>query len=136
MPWIHQYARSRVILTSKALLLGFQHVSKRRSSRCTREVVFSGIQPTGIPHLGNYLGAIQSWVHLQDEALPSTQLIFSIVDLHAITVRQTAQQLRRWKRETLASLLAVGLNPDRCIIFYQSEVRRPDFQRPRPRGWR
>ena len=88
----------------------------------SQDIIFSGIQPTGVPHLGNYLGAIQQWVNLQNEAAPATRLIFSIVDLHAITVRQDAEQLRRWKRETLATLLAVGLDPERSTIFYQSDV--------------
>lgn len=91
-------------------------------------IIFSGIQPTGIPHLGNYLGALQQWVRLQNEAPPNTQFLFSIVDLHAITVNQDAQQLHRWKRQTLATLLAVGLDPERVIIFYQSSVWPPDLE--------
>ena len=87
------------------------------------KVVFSGIQPTGVPHLGNYLGALQQWTALQDEAPSSTDLIFSIVDLHAITVHQNTKHLRQWKRETLAALLAIGLDPERCTLFYQSAVR-------------
>ena len=88
----------------------------------TSDVIFSGIQPTGVPHLGNYLGALQPWARLQTEALPSTRLLYSIVDLHAITHVQDADQLRRWKRETLATLLAVGLDPERSTIFFQSSV--------------
>lgn len=84
--------------------------------------VFSGIQPTGIPHLGNYLGALRQWVGLQNSAPPSTKLIFCIVDLHAITQPQDVSNLRRWKKEMLTALLAIGLNPDRCIIFEQSRV--------------
>jgi tryptophanyl-tRNA synthetase len=86
------------------------------------KVVFSGIQPTGIPHLGNYLGALKQWKRLQDEAAPGSKLLYSIVDLHAITVPQQAAILRQQKREMLAALLAVGLDPDRSIIFYQSSV--------------
>lgn len=89
----------------------------------TPRVVFSGIQPTGIPHLGNYLGALRQWVRLQDEAAPSTTLLFSIVDLHAITVKQDPRALQQCRREMLASLLAVGLDPARCIIFAQSGVK-------------
>lgn len=59
---------------------------------------------------------------MQNEKLPSTQLLYSIVDLHALTVRQNPDQLRKWKRETLAALLAIGLDPERSIIFYQSRV--------------
>ena len=86
------------------------------------QVIFSGIQPTGVPHLGNYLGALQQWVKLQDSAAPFTKLIFSIVDLHAITMKHDPAQLRRWKRESLATLLAVGLDPKRSVLFYQSSV--------------
>ena len=94
-----------------------------RSSQTQSRVIFSGIQPTGVPHLGNYLGALQQWKILQDFEPPSTRLLFSIVDLHAITIGQNPDQLRRWSRETLATLLAVGLDPERSTIFYQSEVR-------------
>ena len=86
-------------------------------------VVFSGIQPTGVPHLGNYLGALRQWVKLQNDAKPRTKLLFSIVDLHALTVPQDAVQLRRWRTEAFATLLAVGLDPKQSTIFYQSAVR-------------
>lgn len=85
-------------------------------------VVFSGIQPTGVPHLGNYVGALRQWVNLQRDEQPSTKLIYSIVDLHAITVPQPPETLRQRKREVLAALLAIGLDPERCTIFYQSSV--------------
>lgn len=100
---------------------GFNRHSQRLCAT-KAHVIFSGIQPTGVPHLGNYLGALQQWARLQNEALPSTQLLYAIVDLHAITTNQDADQLRRWKRETLATLLAVGLDPERSTIFYQSAV--------------
>jgi tryptophanyl-tRNA synthetase len=89
----------------------------------SKRVIFSGIQPTGVPHLGNYLGALREWVKLQNEASPDTTLLFSIVDLHAITIKQDPLQLARWRKEMLASLLAVGLDPKRCIIFAQSSVK-------------
>lgn len=101
-------------------------LSSLRSS--SSHVIFSGIQPTGIPHLGNYLGALQQWVRLQNEALPNTKVLFSIVDLHAITVNQDAQQLQKWKRQTLATLLSVGLDPERAVIFYQSSVWLPGLR--------
>ena len=85
-------------------------------------VIFSGIQPTGLPHLGNYFGALQQWVKLQDSVSPKSKLYFSIVDLHAITSRQDPQTLRRWKIEALATLLATGLDPKKCTIFFQSDV--------------
>jgi len=86
------------------------------STTTPEPVIFSGIQPTGVPHLGNYLGALHQWVKLQNNAKPGAKLLFSIVDLHA---------LRRWRREAFATLLAVGLDPKRSTIFYQSAVRGP-----------
>ncbi|OBT78573.1 tryptophanyl-tRNA synthetase [Pseudogymnoascus sp. 05NY08] len=88
-----------------------------------RQVIFSGIQPTGIPHLGNYLGALKQWVDLQDSVPQETKLIYSVVDLHAITVPQDPQRLRQYKREVLATLLAIGIRPERSILFYQSSVQ-------------
>ena len=81
--------------------------------------VFSGIQPTGNLHLGNYLGAIRNWVRLQDTA----DCIFCVVDLHAITVAQDPASLHRGIREMTAALIAAGLDPERCILFPQSRVR-------------
>lgn len=87
------------------------------------KIIFSGIQPTGVPHLGNYLGALRQWVKLQDEADDNNaRLIYSLVDLHAITIRQDPAQLRQWKKESFAMLLAIGLDPERSTIFHQSDV--------------
>ncbi|MCJ1386779.1 Tryptophan--tRNA ligase, mitochondrial [Xylographa soralifera] len=98
-------------------------LSKPTSSEpLSQQVIFSGIQPTGVPHLGNYLGALQQWVQLQDQAAHNTKLIFSVVDLHALTVPQDKLQLQRWTIETIASLLAVGLDHNRSTIFCQSDV--------------
>jgi tryptophanyl-tRNA synthetase len=72
--------------------------------------------------LGNYLGALHPWVKLQQEAKEGTKLFFSVVDLHALTVPQEAAQLKNWRREAFATLLAVGLDPKRSTIFYQSSV--------------
>ncbi|KIW00704.1 tryptophan-tRNA ligase [Verruconis gallopava] len=87
-----------------------------------KRVIFSGIQPTGIPHLGNYFGALQRWVQQQNEADADTANIYSLVDLHAITVKQNPKQLRQWRKESLAVLLAVGLDPKKSTIFFQSHV--------------
>jgi tryptophanyl-tRNA synthetase len=93
------------------------------NAQVTKKVVFSGIQPTGIPHLGNYVGALQRWVQQQqDGADGNTTNIYSLVDLHAITVRQDPAQLRQWRQESLAVLLAVGLDPEKSTIFFQSHV--------------
>lgn len=98
------------------------HRGRYSSSQTADNVIFSGIQPTGVPHIGNYLGALRQWVQMQTMAEPSTAVVFSIVDLHAITMQQDAMQLRQKKRETLAALLAIGLDPQRVTIFHQSAV--------------
>lgn len=87
-----------------------------------RKIIFSGIQPTGVPHLGNYLGALRQWVKLQNELHKRHVLLYSIVDLHAITVKQDPKELAQWRKEMFASLMAVGLDPKRSIIFAQSDV--------------
>jgi tryptophanyl-tRNA synthetase len=79
--------------------------------------IFSGIQPSGTPHLGNYLGALKQWVAAQnDEAL------YSVVDLHALTLDMDPENLRRQTTESVAMLLAVGLDPEICTVFVQSHV--------------
>jgi tryptophanyl-tRNA synthetase len=85
-------------------------------------IVFSGIQPTGVPHLGNYLGALRPWVELQHNSHWQDRNNFCVVDLHAVTIRQDAETLLRWRKESFASLLAVGLDPKKSTIFYQSDV--------------
>ncbi|KAM9319615.1 tryptophan--tRNA ligase, mitochondrial [Gastrophryne carolinensis] len=81
--------------------------------------VFSGIQPTGIPHLGNYLGALQTWVRLQGEY---SSVLYSIVDLHSITVPQDPGALRASVLDMAACLLACGIDPERSCLFQQSQV--------------
>jgi tryptophanyl-tRNA synthetase len=83
-------------------------------------IIFSGIQPTGRKHLGNYIGAIRQYVEGQDRGDPA---IFCIVDLHAISVACDPAELRERLYDTTAILLAAGLDPDRCIFFRQSDVR-------------
>ncbi len=80
--------------------------------------VFSGVQPTGNLHLGNYLGAIKNWVEIQGQF----ECLYCIVDLHAVTVPQDPKELRSSTREVTAGLLAAGLDPSNCIIFNQSKV--------------
>jgi tryptophanyl-tRNA synthetase len=83
-------------------------------------VIFSGIQPTGRKHLGNYIGAIIHYVAGQDRGDPA---IFCVVDLHAITVPYEPRELRERTKDTAAVLLAAGLDPARCILFRQSDVQ-------------
>jgi len=82
--------------------------------------VFSGIQPTGILHLGNYLGAIQNWVQLQDE--PDYECLYCVVDYHAITVDYDAADLGPQTLGMARDLLACGIDPERSILFAQSQV--------------
>jgi tryptophanyl-tRNA synthetase len=80
--------------------------------------IFSGIQPTGNLHLGNYLGAIRNWVAMQHDY----ECIFCIVDLHALTLPQDPLELRQSTREVTAAYIAAGIDPEHCIIFNQSMV--------------
>src|SRR3974377_884744 len=101
----------------------------RRSSRKTgaawarplqmkfKELIFSGVQPTGNLHLGNYLGAIKRFVELQDRF----DCIYCVVDLHAITVWQEPSELPRAIREVTAAFLACGIDPKKQIIFHPSQ---------------
>ena len=82
--------------------------------------IFSGVQPTGNLHLGNYLGAIKNFVELQNDK--NNECIYCVVDLHSITVKQDPKILKKNIRETTATFLASGLNPDNSIIFNQSSV--------------
>ena len=83
-----------------------------------KNVIFSGVQPTGNLHLGNYLGAIRNWVALQNDF----DCIYCVVDLHAITVPQDPNALRTSIREVAACLIASGIDPDQAVLFNQSTV--------------
>ena len=80
--------------------------------------IFSGIQPSGVPTLGNYLGAVRNWVALQVDH----ECLFCVVDLHAITVWQEPAQLAAQTREMAAALLACGIDAERHVLFHQSAV--------------
>jgi tryptophanyl-tRNA synthetase len=82
----------------------------------TKKLIFSGIQPTGTFTLGNYLGAVKNWAPLQEEY----NCVYSIVDLHSITVRQDPVKLRKNSMEAYALLQACGLDPEKSILFFQS----------------
>ena len=139
--------RRHILFPCRSIADSAATVSKPRLTRR----IFSGIQPTGIPHLGNYLGALRPWVTLQNETAeapspakedgtdlsrPSPDSVsqvreaprskyvctFSVVDFHALTVNQDPRDLERWRRESFASLLAVGLDPLKSILFMQSDV--------------
>ena len=82
--------------------------------------IFSGVQPTGNLHLGNYLGAIKNFVDLNNDS--KNECIFCVVDLHAITVKQDPKELKNNIQETVATFIASGINPKKSIIFNQSSV--------------
>ncbi len=79
--------------------------------------VFSGVQPSGTMHLGNYLGALKQWVEVQ-----SPDAFYCVVDLHALTLQIEPEVLREKVADNVATLVAVGLDPDLCTIFVQSNV--------------
>ena len=85
-----------------------------------KKKIFSGVQPTGNLHLGNYLGAIKNFVKLNDDN--QNDCVFCVVDLHAITVSQDPKLLRNNIRETVATFIASGIDPKKSIIFNQSQV--------------
>ncbi|KAJ1965022.1 Tryptophan--tRNA ligase, mitochondrial [Dipsacomyces acuminosporus] len=88
--------------------------------------VFSGIQPTGVPQLGNYLGSIKNWVTLQNQANSSPgeqmELFYSVVDLHALTVPRDPKRLREETMEMAAAIVACGVDPEKSVLFRQSAV--------------
>lgn len=84
--------------------------------------IFSGIQPTGTPHLGNYLGAIQNWVNLQEEC---SSVLYSIMDMHSLTMPKEPAVLRQNILDTTAAILACGIDPKKCFLFRQSLVSAP-----------
>ena len=85
-----------------------------------KKKIFSGVQPTGNLHLGNYLGAIKNFVELNND--DNNDCIFCVVDLHAITVNQEPSELKNNIRETVATFIASGIDPKKSIIFNQSQV--------------
>lgn len=83
-----------------------------------KKIIYSGMQPSGYPSLGNYLGALRNWRSLQDEY----NCLFGIVNMHAITVRQNPAELRKKSKDLLMLYIAIGLEPEKNIIYYQSDV--------------
>ncbi|XP_048771621.2 tryptophan--tRNA ligase, mitochondrial-like [Ostrea edulis] len=119
--------RGTASLFRRTTLLNVIGTKKMTSKRRHREIVqdeemrvFSGIQPTGIPHLGNYLGAIKLWRKLQEDY---HDVMYSVVDLHAITVRQDPKEFRENIYKMVACLLACGIDPEKSVLFLQSQVQ-------------
>jgi tryptophanyl-tRNA synthetase len=96
--------------------MALSHTSSANGQMMNR--IFSGVQPTGNLHLGNYLGAIRNWVRLQNDY----ECLYCVVDLHAITVWQEPSELRANTREVAAGLIAAGIDPKKHILFNQSQV--------------
>src|SRR5579871_1871076 len=97
---------------------GKRRTLRRETVMAFKELVFSGVQPTGNLHLGNYLGAIKRFAGLQDHY----DCIYCVVDMHAITVWQEPTELNRTIREVTAAFIACGIDPNKHIIFNQSQV--------------
>ena len=93
-------------------------MEQQQAQPVRKPVIFSGIQPSGTPTLGNYIGAIRNWKLLEEDY----RCLYCVVDLHAITVRQDPAELRRKSLELLALLLSVGLDPQKSFIYMQSHV--------------
>ena len=83
-----------------------------------KKIVFSGVQPSGVLHIGNYLGALSQWVEMQDRY----NCLFCVVDYHAITVKQEPKELSRRILDTVKIYLASGINPEKAVIFQQSDI--------------
>ncbi len=86
-----------------------------------KKIIFSGIQPTGTIHIGNYLGAIKNWVELQKN--PNYDCFFSIVDLHAMTIPYNSKKFQEIIYNTVLDNLAAGLDPKKCTLFIQSQIK-------------
>ncbi|XP_045560851.1 tryptophan--tRNA ligase, mitochondrial [Salmo salar] len=109
----------KLLLPLKFHLFSNSSLSSASQQEPPRGCVFSGIQPTSVPHLGNYLGALESWVSLQSQ-YPS--VLYSIVDLYSITQSQDPALLRVNILVMVARLLACGIDPETSILFQQSQV--------------
>lgn len=84
-----------------------------------KKIIFSGVQPSGVLHLGNYLGALAQWVEMQNK----NNCIFCVVDYHAITVKQEPEELNRRILDVVKTYLAAGINPEKSVIFQQSDIK-------------
>ncbi len=84
-----------------------------------RKIIYSAMQPSGVPSLGNYLGALKNWKYLQDDY----DCLFAVANMHALTVRQDPAELKKRTRNLIALFLAIGLDPEKHIIYVQSDVK-------------
>ncbi|AHY75246.1 ADI_G0012240.mRNA.1.CDS.1 [Saccharomyces cerevisiae] len=112
-------------LISKRWISTVQRADFKRNSEAlhSNATVFSMIQPTGCFHLGNYLGATRVWTDLCELKQPGQELIFGVADLHAITVpKPDGEMFRKFRHEAVASILAVGVDPEKASVIYQSAI--------------
>lgn len=131
----YQRQSSDAVVDQKSTASGSKHTAEQSmqapASPDRRRIVFSGIQPTGVPHLGNYLGALRQWKNYHEESSSpevttrsSPEQYFSIVDLHALTASLPKEQRKQLRKESFAALLAIGLkNTGSTSVFFQSHVR-------------
>uniref|UniRef100_A0A1I7TWN5 tryptophan--tRNA ligase n=1 Tax=Caenorhabditis tropicalis TaxID=1561998 RepID=A0A1I7TWN5_9PELO len=111
-------------LSMNLFTYGYKVASRHFSSNHPHPTIyFTGIQPTGIPHLGNFFGSIEPWTDLQNTVDQNILMMLSVVDQHAISLGPLpAEQLRRNTRQMTASLIACGVDPERTLLFRQSDV--------------
>lgn len=124
-PNYHMLRKSRFIGNARMLHKSVKTTDYKlhRTDIPARSTIFSLIQPTGTFHLGNYLGAVRVWKDLCDLKQPDTKLLFGTADLHAITVpKPNTSEFRRYRQEAIASILSIGIDPTRAIVFHQSQV--------------
>ncbi|KAK9463320.1 mitochondrial Tryptophanyl-tRNA synthetase [Lipomyces oligophaga] len=114
--------RSLLRASACSSALSLVHNSVRQLSTPAPMTVYSGIQPTGIATIGNYLGALQGWARLCARSDPQATIIFSVADLHALTASPSPEQLRLFRRRAAALIVASGVDPERSILYYQSAV--------------
>lgn len=111
-------AAKTAVSSSKQTVLNIESTQIKPNS-----TIFSMIQPTGVFHVGNYLGAVRSWVDLQTASPADAKLLFGVADLHALTVpKGDPESLKFCRKQAIASIIATGVDPERCIVFQQSQI--------------
>lgn len=113
--------RSRALITGRRYIANVSTIDNVDALPAGSRI-FSLIQPTGKVHIGNYLGAIKNWKDISLKAPEGVKCIFGTADLHSLTAHQSADELRTNRYGAIASLLASGLDPEKCILFHQSSV--------------
>lgn len=116
-------SKRTLVTVNKSVKGTIQEIKQTDANLPSNSTVFSLIQPTGKIHLGNYLGAVKSWRTLSESNTdPTNKFIYGIADLHAITIPKNPKELKDYRYNAIASLLASGLDTSKCILFFQSSV--------------